>query len=407
MFKSFKRTLYMLSGTLKGVFFILIILSVIAILLYAQKLVNDLREESRDIVESYAMMVRRIGTSDDMDSNTLSWVFSNITGRIDFPIIMTDSTKNPTGWRGLDYETDDRSPETIAEIKKLMHQMGRQREPVVVKIWDPDNEKERIMHYLFYGESKNITQLSLLPYISLSIMGLLALIALFGFSSIKTSEQRFIWVGMAKETAHQLGTPVSSLLGWVEVLRSSDPDEIDLQTISQDMRTDVGRLEKVAARFSQIGSMADLKVQDLRPIFKDIVKYFHRRLPQSGKEVKIIVNFDDIPPIAVNRDLFEWTLENLIKNSVDAVKQKKGVIEITTGMIDDKRIFIDIRDNGIGITAKRKHDIFKPGYSTKKRGWGLGLNLAKRIVEEYHNGKLYVKESRPGEGTTMRIELGN
>ncbi len=404
--KSLKGTVYMMSGTLKGVFFILIVLSVIAILLYAQKLVNDLREESRNIVESYAMMVHRIGTT-DIDAKTLGWAFTNITDRIDFPIIMTDSTKNPTGWRGLDYDPGDHSPQTLAALKKLMHQMGRQREPVVVKVWDPENKKERVMHYLYYGESKNITQLSLLPYISLSIMGLLALIAFFGFSSIKTSEQRFIWVGMAKETAHQLGTPVSSLLGWVEVLQSSDKNQVNLQEIAQDMRTDVGRLEKVAARFSQIGSMADLKVQDLSPIFKDIVKYFHRRLPQAGKEVKIIQNLGDIPPVAVNRDLFEWTLENLIKNSVDAVKQKKGVIEITTGMIDDRRIYIDIRDNGIGITAKRKHDIFKPGYSTKKRGWGLGLNLAKRIIEEYHDGKLYVKESRPGEGTTMRIELGH
>jgi hypothetical protein len=404
--KSVKGMVYMLSGTLKGVFFVLIILSVIAILLYAQKLVNDLREESRNIVESYAGMIQRMGTT-DMDPNTLSWAFTNITAQINFPIILTDSTKYPTGWRGLDYETTDRSEETVAALKKLMYQMGRQRDPVVVEAWDPQNEKKRIMHYIYYGESKNITQLSLLPYISLSIMGLLALIAFFGFNSIKTSEQRFIWVGMAKETAHQLGTPVSSLLGWVEVLQASDKNKVDLQEIAQDMRTDVGRLEKVAARFSQIGSMADLKVQELNPIFKDIVRYFHRRLPQAGNEIKIIQNFNDIPPIAVNRDLFEWTLENLIKNSVDAMKRKRGIIEITTGMIDDKRVFIDIRDNGIGITAKRKRDIFKPGYSTKKRGWGLGLNLAKRIVEEYHNGKLYVKESRPGEGTTMRIELGS
>ncbi len=405
MFKSLKSTLYMLSGTLKGVFFVLMIFSVIAIILYAQKLVGDLREESRDIVEFYAMTIQRIGTS-DIDSKALGWAFTNITERIDFPIIMTDSEGNPTGWRGLDLDPSDRSPETIAEVKKLMHQMGRQRPPVKVVIKDEGSEQESVMHYLYYGESKNITQLSLLPYISLSIMGLLVLIAFFGFSSIKTSEQRFIWVGMAKETAHQLGTPVSSLLGWVEVLKSTDGEDIDLKMIAQDMRTDVGRLEKVAARFSQIGSMADLRVQDLNPIFRDIAKYFHRRLPQSGKEVKIIQNFGDIPPIAVNRDLFEWALENLIKNSIDALKQQKGIIEISTGMIDGKRIYIDIRDNGIGITAKRKHDIFKPGYSTKKRGWGLGLNLAKRIVEEYHNGKLYVKDTRPGEGTTMRIELG-
>ena len=406
MLKSAKRTLYMLSGTLKGVFFVLIIFTVIGIVLYAQKLVGDLREESRDIVEFYAETIQRIGTS-DIDSEALGWAFTNITERIDFPIILTDSQGNPTGWRGLNIETGDRSPEAIAEIKKLMAQMGRQRPPVTVVMPDDESSEERILQYLYYGESKNITQLSLLPYISISLMGLLVLIAFVGFNSIKTSEQRFIWVGMAKETAHQLGTPVSSLLGWVEMIKSCDAEKIDLPTIAQDMRTDVGRLEKVAARFSQIGSQSDLKVQELNPIFRDIAKYFYRRLPQAGKEVKIIRNFGDVPPIAVNRDLFEWALENLIKNSIDAVKQKKGVIELSTGMIDDKRIYIDIRDNGVGIAAKRKHDIFKPGYSTKKRGWGLGLNLAKRIIEEYHHGRLYVKESRPGEGTTMRIELGS
>jgi signal transduction histidine kinase len=180
----------------------------------------------------------------------------------------------------------------------------------------------------------------------------------------------------------------------------------DITTIAQDMRTDVARLEKVAARFSQIGSQSDLKFQDIHLIFSDIAAYFQRRLPQAGKEVKIIQDYGNVPAIAVNRDLFEWALENLIKNSIDAVKRQKGMIKITTGMIDDKRIYIDIKDNGIGITAKRKHDIFKPGFSTKKRGWGLGLNLARRIIEEYHHGRLYVKETRPGEGTTMRIELG-
>lgn len=404
MIASLKRTLYMLSGTLKGVFFILLICSVISIILYVQELVRGLREESRDIVEFYARTIERIATS-DIDSKALGWAFTNINEKINFPVIMTDSEGQPTGWRGLDIDTEDKSPEAVAEVKKIMYRMKRETPPVPIYYKDPITSEESILNYLYYGESKNIAQLSLLPYISFSIMGLLALIAFVGFSSIKASEQRFIWVGMAKETAHQLGTPVSSLLGWVEMLRASDRRDLDLATITADMRTDVGRLEKVAARFSQIGSQSDLKVQNLLPIFRDIVHYFNRRLPQAGKELKIIQNYGDIPPMAVNRDLFEWALENLIKNSIDAVKQKKGIIEILTGMLDDKKIFIDIRDNGIGITAKRKHDIFKPGYSTKKRGWGLGLNLAKRIVEEYHHGRLYVKETRPGEGTTMRIEL--
>ncbi|MBN1464326.1 HAMP domain-containing histidine kinase [candidate division KSB1 bacterium] len=399
-----KRTLYMLSGTLRGIFFILLTLCVVGIVLYAQDIVRELREESRDIVEFYAKTVERIATS-DIDAKALGWAFTNINEKIDFPIIMTDPNGVPTGWRGLDIDPEDRSPHAMNEVNKIMARMKRQTPPVPVYYKDPITSEENILQYLYYGESKNIVQLALLPYISLSLMGLLALIAFVGFNSIKASEQRFIWVGMAKETAHQLGTPVSSLLGWVEMLKTGDAQNTDILTIAQDMRTDVARLEKVAARFSQIGSQSDLKVQDIVPIFRDISDYFNRRLPQAGKEIKIVQNYSAVPPVAVNRDLFEWALENLIKNSIDAVKSKKGIIEISTGLTDDNRVYIDIRDNGIGITAKRKHDIFKPGYSTKKRGWGLGLSLAKRIIEEYHHGRLYVKESRPGEGTTMRIEL--
>ncbi|MBN1560113.1 HAMP domain-containing histidine kinase [candidate division KSB1 bacterium] len=401
-----KRTIYLLSGRLRGAFFVLLTLSVVGILLYGQNIVRELRDESRDIVEFYVKTVEGIATA-DIDAKALGWAFTNINEKIDFPIIMTDPNGIPTGWRGLDIDSEDKSPQAIEEVKKIMSRMKQQTPPVPIYYKDPTTAEESILQYLYYGESKNIVQLSLLPYISLSIMGLLALIAFVGFNSIKASEQRFIWVGMAKETAHQLGTPVSSLLGWVEMLKTGHVQNSDMATIAQDMRTDVARLEKVVARFSQIGSQSDLKVQDILPIFRDIADYFIRRLPQAGKEIKIVQHYDAVPPIAVNRDLFEWAIENLIKNSIDAVKRKKGIIEISTGMIDDRRVYIDIRDNGIGITAKRKQDIFKPGYSTKKRGWGLGLSLAKRIIEEYHHGRLYVKESHLDEGTTMRIELGH
>ncbi len=400
MIQSMKRTLYMLSGTLRGIFFVIIIGCVIGIVLYTQQLVRELRAEARDIVEFYALTIQRIATA-DVDPKALGWAFENIVQRINFPLILAQPNGEPASWIGLDIPVDNRSSETLKEVKKILQSMARENPPVVIK----ETDTGKVISYLYYGDSKNVVQLSLLPYISLGTMGLLVLIAFVGFSSIKTSEQRFIWVGMAKETAHQLGTPVSSLMGWVEMLKSGELDDQDLRTVARDMQMDVSRLEKVAARFSQIGSQAALEVQDLRPIFDDIVKYFQRRLPQSGKEIRIKQSVRDIPHVAVNRELFEWVLENLVKNSIDAMKQKKGEIEISAGFVDDKRMFIDIRDDGAGITAKRKRDIFKPGYSTKKRGWGLGLNLAKRIIEEYHHGRLYVKESRAGEGTTMRIEL--
>ena len=400
MINSIKRSLYMLSGTLRGAFFIIIIACVIGIVLYTQQLVRELRAEARDIVEFYALTIQRIATA-DVDPKALGWVFENIVRRINFPLILAQPDGEPASWIGLDIPSDSRTPETQKEIKKILTSMARENPPVLIK----EAETGKIISYLYYGDSKNVVQLSLLPYISIGTMGLLVLVAFVGFNSIKQSEQRFIWVGMAKETAHQLGTPVSSLLGWVEILRTGELTNTDLQARAGDMQMDVMRLEKVAARFSQIGSQSDLKVQDLQPIFNDIAKYFQRRLPQFGKEIKSVRSDQETPPVAVNKDLFEWVLENLVKNSIDALKQRNGVIEISSGMIDETRVFVDIRDNGIGVTAKRKRDIFKPGYSTKKRGWGLGLNLAKRIIEEYHNGRLFIKETRPGGGATMRIEL--
>lgn len=398
MIKRVKRSLYMESGTLRGVFFVIIIMSIIGIVLYTQTLVSDLRKETRNIVEFYAQTFQRIASA-DVDGRALNWVFENINKRTNFPLVLTQPDGEPFSWKGLTIPDSVRTPEAIRDVKKIVQRMGKENAPV------PIMYNDTIINYLYYGDSKNIIQLSRLPYIALATMGLLVLIAFVGFNSIKKSEQRFIWVGMAKETAHQLGTPISSLMGWIEILRSDELPESDLHTIVDDIQTDVGRLEKVAARFSQIGSQGGLRLQPLSPIFSDIVAYFHRRLPQTGKEIKLVEKYGDIPPVPVNRDLFEWAVENLIKNSIDAMKQQKGFVVIETGKIDEKHVYIDIRDNGSGITAKRKHDIFKPGYSTKKRGWGLGLNLAKRIVEEYHDGRLYVKDTRAGEGTTMRIEL--
>ena len=398
MIKTVKRSLYMESGTLRGVFFVIIIMSIIGIVLYTQTLVSDLRKETRNIVEFYAQTFQRIASA-DVDGRALNWVFENINKRTNFPLVLTQPDGEPFSWKGLTIPDSIRTPDAIRDVKRVVQRMGQENPPVPIMF------EGTVINYLYYGDSKNIIQLSRLPYIALATMGLLVLIAFVGFNSIKKSEQRFIWVGMAKETAHQLGTPISSFMGWIEVLRSDELPESDLNMVVNDIQTDVTRLEKVAARFSQIGSQGGLKVQPLEPIFRDIIAYFHRRLPQTGKQIKLVEKYGDIPPVPVNRDLFEWALENLIKNSIDAMKQEKGAIVIKLGQLENQRIFIDIQDNGIGITAKRKHDIFKPGYSTKKRGWGLGLNLAKRIVEEYHSGRLFVKESHPGEGTTMRIEL--
>lgn len=394
-----RRTLYMMSGTLRGVFFVLIVICILAMLIYTQRLVDDLRKESRDIVEFYAQTIQRIA-SDNLSAETLSWLFENITQKTNFPLILTDADGIPSSWKGIGVPDTARSPEALKEVQSYVDKMKHENNPVPITYGD------RVLNYLYFSDSKLIKQLVYLPYITIAGLGLLVLVAYLGFSSIKRSEQRFIWVGMAKETAHQLGTPISSLMGWLEIMKTNDMAAEKLRSMAADMQTDVKRLEKVAARFSQIGSQTDLREQSIDPILDDVLTYFHRRLPQAGKEIRLVRNFSSLPPLELNRDLFEWAVENLIKNAIDAVKNKNGKIEITTGTFPDSGgSFIDISDNGVGIQSKSRRDIFKPGYSTKKRGWGLGLNLAKRIIEEYHKGKLFIKETQPGKGTTMRIVL--
>ena len=226
------------------------------------------------------------------------------------------------------------------------------------------------------------------------------LIAFIGFRHIQLSEQSSIWVGMAKETAHQLGTPLTSMLGWLELLRAEGNQSRALEEMTRDIR----RLEKVTARFSQIGSTETLSPHPITETIGETSDYFRSRLPQSGRPIEITEEIDSNPLVPVNRELFSWVLENLLKNSLDALGETGGKITIACSMRGN-RIIVDVSDNGRGIEPRDRRHIFRPGFSTKTRGWGLGLSLARRIIEEYHGGRLYLKDSVPGQGTTMRIVL--
>lgn len=398
-----RKILYQLSDRFTLILFTVAIILIFVMLYYSQKIVHDLRAESRNIIEFYARVHSQAALQDDV--TLINFLFEEIIKRTNFPIILTDNQKNPDTWIGIKIDSNDKSDKTVATVKRMIRNMEKQIAPVPITYKDPILG-EKILGYLFYGDSNLITRLIWLPYIEISVIGLFIVVAFLGFRSIKKSEEQFIWVGLTKETTHQLGTPLSSLMGWLELIKSKTMLEPDNKVIAE-MENDIKRLTKVTARFSQIGTRAGMKRQNLIPILEDAVKYFQRRLPHMGKEVKIIKQFEKIPPVNINSDLFEWVIENLIKNSLDAIEKKKGIIEISTGMLEDNsnNIFMDIKDNGKGILPHNRRKIFKPGFSTKKRGWGLGLNLTKRIVEEFHHGKLFVKDSRQGEGTTMRIVL--
>jgi hypothetical protein len=236
------------------------------------------------------------------------------------------------------------------------------------------------------------------------IASLFIILGYIGFSTIKKNEQSNIWVGMAKETAHQFGTPISSLMGWIEMLRLSykDPDKVN--DITEEINNDVEKLNRITYRFSKIGAVPEIKAKVVYDELKKVLDYFQRRLPQTAKSVELSLSGDKQACAELNSELFEWVIENLIKNALDAIDHKQGKINVLISATN-RKVEITVADNGKGIDLKRRKDIFRPGYSTKRRGWGLGLSLSKRIIETYHQGKIFVKSSNPGEGTTFKIIL--
>ncbi|MFA5833886.1 MAG: HAMP domain-containing sensor histidine kinase [Bacteroidota bacterium] len=388
------------SGNIKIALFVAAVCIVIPILLYTHNLVIDLQKKQRETAALYARSLEYIANSNPTSGTDYTFIFDEIIGAIDFPVILTNgddseisTTKNIT----ID------STFSIAKRKTILFEMIRsldeENKPILVTYQD-----SLILQKVHYGESNLVTQLRWLPFIELSIATLFILVGYIGFSYIKRNEQSNIWVGMARETAHQLGTPLTSMMGWIELLKhQSEASPKILETVSE-FEHDARRLTKVADRFSKIGSKPDLKNENVTELIQRTIQYFEKRIPQMGKKVDISINANEGFTARVNNELFEWVIENLIKNALDAMEDGKGSISFSLSKVRNKTI-IDVKDTGKGIDPSYHKDIFRPGFSTKKRGWGLGLSLSKRIIETYHRGKLSVLKSAVGEGTTFRIVL--
>jgi signal transduction histidine kinase len=386
------------TGNFRILLLVLASLFVIGMLLYSGRITDQLLERERKVVALYARSIEFITSNSTQDSD-LSFAFEVIQA-IDFPIVLTDPHDNRTFTKNLEEDTTVMSPEQRDRFFQLLiAQMDAKNMPI--RVLGADSTVLSVVHY---GESALIRQLRWLPVSELAIAFLIVVIAYVGFSTIKRSEQSSIWVGMAKETAHQLGTPLSSIMGWLERLKGMVADSPAQGEILAEMERDVERLNKVAARFSKIGSKPDLKDEDIAGVIEEVITYIARRLPRTGKKIEMTLETPGEFHAHINRELFEWVIENLTKNALDAMEGPTGKISfaITT---PGKRIVIDVTDSGKGIDPKFHKEIFRPGYSTKKRGWGLGLSLSKRIIEDYHRGKLFVKSSTPGAGTTFRIRL--
>jgi hypothetical protein len=372
-------------------------------LYYTQNLVKKLQLREQEIVKLYASSLEFIVNTESANTD-FTFIFQNVVQRIDFPIVLTDekdqvnSTILGEGYKNINIDPKLSGSEIKKILEKNVKTLASENPPIYVK------SNGRIIQKIYYGDSDIVIQLRYYPYLQIIFAVLFLLVAYYSFSYVKRSEQGNIWVGMAKETAHQLGTPISSLMGWNEMLKMNYKNMDKVLDISDEINSDLVRLNKITKRFSKIGSKPELKDESPYETVERVINYFQRRLPQLGKNVDMTIKGDKSLSALMNNELFEWVIENLIKNALDAIENKKGTITFLVSA-NKKHIDIEVTDNGKGIDHKSRKDIFRPGYSTKRRGWGLGLSLSKRIIEDYHNGRIFVKQSVINEGTTFKIIL--
>ena len=389
---------YKRKGNFKGFLFVFGLLIIGSILIYTQHLVNLLQEKSRESINFRVRVLEENINNPDITGD-FGFLLTEVIQGIDFPVIYTDADMEPQFCVNVHPRYDSLkvlTPEALESLRLETKELASENSPI------PILYQGIVLGYYHYGSSSLIKKLQWLPYIEIAAAILFILIGYIGFSQIKKSEQRYIWVGMAKETAHQLGTPLSSLHGWIELLKEN-PQK--LSKALKEMDADAQRLSKIALRFSQIGSFPALKETKIVEILKNTVIYFQKRLPQLNKKITILEKYTVSPVVKLNGELFEWVIENLIKNAIDSMEKDSGIITISLEKEADHYIAIDVSDTGKGINSRDKTHIFKPGFSTKTRGWGLGLSLAKRIIEDYHGGKLFIKETRSGKGSTFRVLL--
>jgi signal transduction histidine kinase len=354
--------------------------------LFTNRLAQSLSAEEQKKIEIWAEATRQLVMVDD--ETYTDFMFNIIEGNTTIPVLIVDEDNNLLNSRNIKEPTKNREKfffRKIAEFKT-------KHEAIEIK-FDDDTAQ-----YIYYDDSLLIRYLYYFPYVQFGIIALFLLVAFFAFSSSKRAEQNKVWVGISKETAHQLGTPISSLMAWTSLLKERYSDE---QFIAE-MEKDISRLGAIADRFSKIASTPDLQLVSLDDTLQNAVKYIERRTSQKVS-IKCSIMEEQSIFVKLNVPLFEWVIENLFKNAIDAMNGG-GSIEITVRQ-KDKTVVIDVKDSGKGIERNKFKTVFKPGFTTKKRGWGLGLSLAKRIIEDYHRGKIFVKSSELNMGTVFRIVL--
>lgn len=382
--------------------------AVIAFLFVSNNLVKELARQERDRMDIWARATERLAKA-DVDAD-FDFLLSIISQNNTIPVMISDANFNISEFRNFTLPDKGDADKSVYQelsprnqeylLKRLKKPGGDTPLAEMVKRNDHFIEVELFggeRQYIYFEDSTLLKRLSLYPYIQLAVMIILLIILYMAVVSTKRAEQNRVWVGLSKETAHQLGTPISSLMAWVEYLQTVGVEP----EIAGELDKDVKRLSTIADRFSKIGSKPDMELEYLNETVRTSLDYMRSRV---SNRVQINMHLsDDDHGVKLSKSLFEWVMENLTKNAVDAM-QGEGRIDITTGS-DKNIVWIEVKDTGKGIARKNFKTVFNPGYTTKKRGWGLGLTLVKRIVEDYHGGRIYVKESEPGQGTTFRIEF--
>jgi signal transduction histidine kinase len=369
-------------------------------LIYTRYLVKNIARSERTRAQVWAMSMRQILNSDDNDF--LQYTIA-VRDSLIVPAIVTDGKGDIRLSRGLDTtktfidlpSVDNKKKYDPDYFKAELEYMKKQHEPIKLQILGEET-------LVFYKDSPLLQQLRLFPYIQLTVIAIFLLMAYTAFSSSRKSEQDQVWVGLAKETAHQLGTPISSLMAWIELMKEKFNAEDDV--LVAEMENDVKRLEIVADRFSKIGSKPVLEEHGVYEVVKDYVDYFRVRV---SKNISFELAGNPHLKAGLNVPLFDWVIENLLKNAVNAIDGKGSIKVDISGNKVKNQVFIDVTDTGKGIPRSKFDTVFQPGYTTRKRGWGLGLSLTKRMIENYHNGQIFVKDSEVGKGTTFRIVLKN
>jgi hypothetical protein len=413
---------------LRTAVFLASVLLVVSVFLFTQQTIHRLSAEV-EITSRVLARFLALATFPATHDPELQRITREIVGSLDFPIIITDTDGFPRAWRktsvlpelvpsaSVDSLREGRpvAPVIRARIERVRAEVARlDRQNPPVPMTQPGTGLA--LGAVHYGEPSALGLLMWMPYLTVGGVLLLLSLGLWGLAGLRAAEKRTIWVGMARETAHQLGTPLSSLMGWVELLRShaevappgpSVPvPRSELEETLGEMERDVDRLNKVAQRFSHVGSAPHLQLQEVAPVVREAVQYVRRRLPQDESRVVLRERYEDVPPINLNRELVEWALENLLINALSALDKTQGVIEVRVERRKEtEAVEISVQDNGRGMSAADQSRAFEPGYTTKHRGWGLGLALARRVVQEYHGGRLFIRQSAPGQGTTMVISF--